>query len=52
MNIGKRIAIGFDPTAWAGVGFFFHTQTLWVDFFGFYLNVHMGRGVKQIGEQK
>lgn len=44
MRIGNRFAVGFDRTAWAGFGLFFHTQTLWVDFLGFYLNLYLGKG--------
>lgn len=44
MRIGDRLAGGFDRTAWAGFGLFFHTRTLWVDFLGFYLNLYLGKG--------
>lgn len=46
MTIGKRLAVGFDRYAWAGFGFFFHTETLWIDFMGFYLSLHLGRQEK------
>lgn len=43
MTIGKRLAVGFDRTAWIGFGLAFYARTLWVDFFGLYLSVYLGR---------
>lgn len=46
-----RVSVGFDRTAWAGFGLYYHTSTIWLDAFGVFLNVYVGRDSQAKGER-
>lgn len=43
MNVGRRMAFGFDKAGWKSFGVWIVGQTVWIDCLGFYLNLYLGR---------